>query len=106
VTDEHLVKSFLDKNYSLKASSVSYYIIEKQSEKEFSKDSLNYEITSVFGNINGLKKYFEEWFDSKKVELLKEIYNEFALLDFNKRSIELINLLSKLDVSKKYDRTI
>ena len=104
MTDEHLVKSFLDKNYSLKASSVSYYITEKQSEKEFSKDSFNYEITSVFGNISDLEIYFEEWFDNKKVELLKEIYDEFALLDFKKRSVQLMGFLSELELNKKYDR--
>jgi hypothetical protein len=104
MTDEQLVKSFLDKNYSLKASFVRYYVVEKQSDKEFSEKSFNDEISNIFGHINGLKNYFEEWFDNKKVELLKEIYDEFALLDFKKRSVQLIGGLSELELSKKYDR--
>ena len=104
MTDEYLVKSFLDKNYFLKASFVNYYVVEKQSEKEFSKKSFDDEIASIFGHISGLKNYFEEWFDNKKAELLKEIYDEFGSLDFNKKSLELMTFLCELEVSKKYDR--
>jgi hypothetical protein len=104
MTDEQLVKSFLDKNYSLKASFVRYYVVEKQSDKEFSEKSFNDEISNIFGHINGLKSYFEEWFDNKKSDLLKEIYDEFGLLDFSKRSVELMAVLFELELSKKYDK--
>jgi hypothetical protein len=104
MTDEQLVKSFLDKNYALKASFVNYYVIEKESDKQFTKKSFYDEIFNVFGHITNLKSYFEEWFDNKKSDLLKEIYDEFGLLDFSKRSVELMAVLFELELSKKYDK--
>jgi len=104
MTDEYLVKSFLDKNYFLKASYVNYYVVEKQTEKQFSEKFFDDEISSIFGHISGLKIYFEEWFYNKKAELLKEIYDEFGSLEFNKKSIELMTFLCELEVSKKYDK--